>query len=107
MAKFSISKSGDGHLATMLFLIGLPGLHSTYKYCDRHSIPYKKCGKLVVATDATEIGRLEALFERATENGVPDIELVDTDGIKKREPICEGLKALWEATKFIPFRVFA
>jgi len=71
------------------------GLHSTYKYCDRHSIPYKKCGKLVVATDATEIGRLDALFERATQNGVPDVELVDSDGIKQREPICEGLKALW------------
>ena len=79
----------------------MPGLHSTYKYCDRHSIPYKKCGKLVVATDATEIGRLDALFERATQNGVPDVELVDSDGIKQREPICEGLKALWEVTTFI------
>ena len=75
--------------------IGLTGLHSTYKYCDRHSIPYKKCGKLVVATDASEIGRLDALFERATQNGVPDIELVDSEGIKQREPICKGLKALW------------
>ena len=72
------------------------GLHSTYKYCDRHSIPYKKCGKLVVATDATEIGRLDALYERATQNGVPDIELVDSDGIRQREPICKGLKAIWE-----------
>ena len=80
--------------------IGLTGLHSTYKYCDRHSIPYKKCGKLVVATDASEIGRLDALFERATQNGVPDIELVDSEGIKQREPICKGLKALWLVEKF-------
>ena len=77
-------------------IYNLSGLHSTYKYCDRHSIPYKKCGKLVVATDETEIGRLDALFERATQNGVPDIELVDSEGIRQREPICQGLKALWE-----------
>ena len=49
-----------------------------------------------MATDETEIGRLDALFERATQNGVPDIELVDSDGIRQREPICQGLKALWE-----------
>jgi 2-hydroxyglutarate dehydrogenase len=35
------------------------GLHLTYKYCDEKQIPYKKCGKLIVATDETEVGRLK------------------------------------------------
>ena len=53
-----------------IFITFFPGLHSTYKYCDRHGIPYRRCGKLVVATDQTEVERLEQLFERATQNGV-------------------------------------
>ena len=53
------------------------GMARTYEYCDTHSIPYKKVGKLVVATDALEEQRLLDLWERASQNGVPDLELVD------------------------------
>ena len=35
------------------------GLNSTYAYCDKHAIPYDKCGKLVVAHSELEIKRLE------------------------------------------------
>ena len=72
------------------------GLHSTYKYCDKHEIPYKKCGKLVVATNSLEVERLRALFDRATQNGVPDIELIrGQEAIRKYEPHCAGVEALW------------
>lgn len=82
-------------LTSSLYNYIIAGLHSTYKYCDRHNIPYKKCGKLVVATNDVEVGRLDALFERAKQNGVPDIEMVDETGIREREPICKGVKAIW------------
>jgi L-2-hydroxyglutarate oxidase LhgO len=68
---------------------------ATYKYCDAHSIPYKKCGKLVVATDDREVARLEALFKRALQNHVPDIELLHGEkAIQKIEPHCRGVKAI-------------
>lgn len=35
------------------------GLHLTYKYCDEKKIPYKKVGKLIVATNAIEVERLK------------------------------------------------
>ena len=76
--------------------IGFTGLHSTYKYCDKYGIPYKKCGKLVVATNDLEVKRLRDLFDRATQNQVPDIELIKgPEAIRKREPNCQGLEALW------------
>lgn len=53
------------------------GMAATYTYCDRHDIPYKKVGKLVVATNDLEEERLLALWERASQNGVADLELVD------------------------------
>lgn len=34
------------------------GLHLSYKYFDEKRIPYKKCGKLIVATNELEVGRL-------------------------------------------------
>jgi len=71
------------------------GMAATYKYCDKHNLPYKKVGKLVVATNDLEEERLLALWERAKQNGVPDLELVDRQGIKDREPACEGVKAIW------------
>lgn len=69
------------------------GLVKSYEYFDEHKIPYKKCGKLVVATKPEEIPRLDNLVERATKNGVP-FEVVDANGIKEIEPNCRGLKAI-------------
>lgn len=34
------------------------GMHLSYKYCDERKIPYKKVGKLIVATNALEVDRL-------------------------------------------------
>ena len=83
---------GDDNFSSFQF----QGLHSTYAYCDKHGIPYKKCGKLVVATNKLEVDRLHSLFERAKQNGVPEIELLKgEDAIKKVEPYCRGLEALW------------
>ena len=71
------------------------GMAATYQYCDRHHIPYKKVGKLVVATNELEEERLLELWDRARQNGVPDLELVDSQGIRDREPLCSGVRALW------------
>ena len=44
------------------------GMARTYEYCEQHGIPYKKVGKLVVATNDLEETRLLALWERAGQN---------------------------------------
>lgn len=71
------------------------GLHLSYKYCDEKKIPYKKCGKLIVATDDVEVERLKELYDRGLKNNVPDLKLIDGDKIKEIEPYCEGIKAIW------------
>lgn len=35
------------------------GMHLSYQYCDERSIPYKKVGKLIVATNKIEEERLK------------------------------------------------
>ena len=44
------------------------GMARTYEYCEQHGIPYRKVGKLVVATNDLEETRLLALWERAGQN---------------------------------------
>ncbi|EDO34943.1 predicted protein [Nematostella vectensis] len=70
------------------------GLDLTYQYCDEHNIPYKKCGKLIVAVEDKEIPLLNNLYERGKKNGVKDLTMVDKRGIKEIEPHCEGMFAI-------------
>jgi len=71
------------------------GMKATYLYCDKHNIPYKKVGKLVVATTDVEEKQLLDLWSRATQNGVPGLELIGPEGIREREPACQGVRAIW------------
>lgn len=71
------------------------GLHLSYKYFEEKGIPYKKCGKLIVATDKTEVTRLMELYKRGLANNVPDMQLIDEDKIQEIEPYCQGIKAIW------------
>ncbi len=63
-------------------------------YCAEHSLPYDECGKLVVAVDPDELGRLEALEQTARTNEVPGLRRVEAEEIREVEPHAAGLAAL-------------
>lgn len=72
------------------------GLKLAYQYMDENEIPYKKVGKLIVATDEVEVGRLKELHDRGIKNQVQDLKLLKSEEeIKQYEPYCKGLQALW------------
>ena len=64
-------------------------------FCDEHGIPYEECGKLIVAADAEEAGRLVELERRARLNGVPDLEMVGPERMAEIEPAIVGVRALY------------
>ncbi|XP_027856945.1 L-2-hydroxyglutarate dehydrogenase, mitochondrial isoform X1 [Xiphophorus couchianus] len=70
------------------------GATLAYQYCEKKGIPYKRCGKLIVAVEQEEIPRLKALYERGLKNKVRDLSVVDAKGIREREPYCRGIMAL-------------
>jgi len=81
------------------------GSRAMYTYCDEHGIPYERCGKVVVAIDEAEVERLEELFSRAKQNGVPDVRLLDQDDLSEVEPSVQGVRALHSpATGVVDFR---
>jgi (S)-2-hydroxyglutarate dehydrogenase len=63
-------------------------------FCEAHGVPYERCGKVIVATREAELARLEALYARGLENGVPGLELVDARRLKEIEPHARGLGAV-------------
>lgn len=65
-----------------------------YDYLNKKGLPYKKCGKLIVAVEEHELEGLNKLFEKGTQNGVQDLKLIGKDEICKIEPNCVGLKAI-------------
>lgn len=71
------------------------GRKLAWDYCLRKGIEYKQVGKLIVATDESELGRLDELWERGRRNGVEGLEMLDAAGIAQREPYCRGIKAIW------------
>jgi L-2-hydroxyglutarate oxidase len=70
------------------------GMALLREYCRERGIPYDECGKLVIATDESEMERFESLEERARTNGVPDLQRVDGSAIRAIEPAATGIAAL-------------
>src|SRR6202011_3553783 len=66
-----------------------------WEYCDRKGIEYRNVGKLIVATEESELGRLDELWTRGHQNGIEGLELLDAAQISEREPHCRGIKAIF------------
>jgi L-2-hydroxyglutarate oxidase LhgO len=64
----------------------IAGRKALYAYCDAHGIPYRRCGKLIVATGDEQRGALERVFARARANGVEDVELLSRSRAIELEP---------------------
>lgn len=69
------------------------GAEATKAYARAKNIPFDVCGKLLVATDPTEMERMQALKIRATQNDIA-FEEVDTRRLRALEPNIAGLGAL-------------
>lgn len=70
------------------------GRHLLRDFCAEHAIAYDECGKVVVAVDESELGRLDALERTATSNGVPRLRRLDPAALAEVEPHARGLAAL-------------
>src|SRR5229473_5458379 len=70
------------------------GNRLTYEFCAKHNVPFRHCGKLVVAVDAREEAELIALKKRGEENGVEGLRLINATEIRKQEPHIRGTAAL-------------
>lgn len=64
------------------------------QFCDEHGVRYDMCGKVIVATDESEIPGLEELFRRGTVNGAGGLRIVDREQLLELEPHSAGVRAI-------------
>ena len=65
-----------------------------YAWCERHHIPHRRIGKLIVAIDGAEIATLEKYKAWAEANGVHDLEWLDAAQVRQREPEVQAVQGL-------------
>ena len=70
------------------------GKRAMERFCEEEGVPFSICGKVVVATHESELGRLAALCERGQANGVA-CELINREPLLEREPHCGGIRAIF------------
>ncbi|HYD88476.1 MAG TPA: NAD(P)/FAD-dependent oxidoreductase [Vitreimonas sp.] len=82
---------GTGSLKARLCVEGRRAL---YPFLDAHSVAYDKCGKLIVATEDSEIPALERLAAQAEINGVDGVRWLSGQEARALEPELEAVAAL-------------
>lgn len=70
------------------------GRRELVEFAKEFKIPYDICGKLIVATNQSEIAHMNKVFQNGIDNGVEDMEIIDAKRIKEIEPFCEGIAGI-------------
>ena len=70
------------------------GKQMLYAFCDKHRVPYSRCGKLVVATTTEEEPRLDAILAQGLANGVDDLQRLSGDEVRSLEPHLKATAAI-------------
>jgi (S)-2-hydroxyglutarate dehydrogenase len=71
------------------------GRELLYEFCEEHVIPHNQCGKIVVATNESELTALDELYHRGIANGLIGIKKLRAEGIKNYEPHSAGIAGLF------------
>lgn len=73
----------------------LRGYAMLVDFLKENDIPFELCGKVIVATDKSELPQLEALYQRGKANGLEGLRRIGPEGIKEHEPHCNGIEAIY------------
>lgn len=83
----------------------IEGRHELVAFAKEYGIAHDVCGKVVVATDPSELPNLEKVFRTGQENKIEGIERINADQVKEIEPFVESIGGIWvPVTGIIDFR---
>ncbi len=71
------------------------GRRELVQFAKDHKVAHDVCGKVVVATDESELPFLEKIFNNGIANDTEGIEKIDGNKVKEIEPFCEGIAGIW------------
>lgn len=81
------------------------GRRELVAFCKEYGIAHDVCGKVVVATDESELPFLEKIYQIGLKNEIEGLKKITGEEIKEYEPFCEGIAGLFVAcTGIVDFR---
>ena len=63
-------------------------------FAKKHNIPFELCGKIIVASDESELEALHKIYDRGIENGLKDLKWLEEGEMKEIEPHLRGIKGV-------------
>lgn len=72
----------------------LEGNRLLYELCEKTGISYRKCGKIIIATDNVEEEELERLYNKALDNGA-EVKMISDHEKSRLEPNLKGTTAFF------------
>ena len=83
----------------------IQGRHELVAFAKEYGIDHDVCGKVVVATDASELPNMERIFKTGLENKIEGIEMINADQVRDIEPHVKSTGGIWvPCTGIIDFR---
>jgi len=70
------------------------GRHQLVQFCEDNDVAYDICGKIIVASEESEIPNLYEIYERGLQNEIEGIKVIDRDEMLEIEPYVSGVKAI-------------
>jgi len=71
------------------------GYNLLIDFCQQNEIPFERCGKIVVATEKTELPLLENLYARGQQNGLQNLKKLGKEQLLEYEPHVAGLAGIF------------
>lgn len=81
------------------------GRKELVEFAKKHKIPHDVCGKIIVATQQSEVDHMKKVFNNGLANHVEGIEIINDKKIQEIEPFCKGIAGIWvPCTGIIDFK---
>lgn len=72
----------------------IDGYNQLLKFCDEEGVPYELCGKVIVATDKSELSTLSMIEERGFQNGLKNLKRLTGEEVNEHEPYINGIAGI-------------
>ena len=81
------------------------GRYELVAFAKEHHIAHDVCGKVVVATDESELQNMNKIFQNGLQNKIEGIELIDAKRVQEIEPFVKSIGGIWvPCTGIIDFK---
>lgn len=74
------------------------GAAAMVAFCEGYDLPHEICGKIVIATDESELPGLDELYRRGVANGVPGLRMLSAAEVREVEPHANGICGIYVAS---------